>query len=47
MDYAPQLKNAPAKNIRTVGSISLLHGIAVMVIVQPNPVNAKQMMNVK
>ena len=23
------------------------HGIAVMVIVQPNPVNAKQMMNVK
>ena len=47
MDYAPQLKNAPAKNIRTVGSISLLHGIAVMVIAQLNPVNAKQMMNAK
>ena len=47
MGNVDHLKNVLAKHIRTVGSISLLHGIAVMVIAQPNPVNAKQMMNVK
>lgn len=47
MGNVDHLKNVLAKHILIVGLISLLHGIAVMVIAQPNPVNAKQMMNVK